>query len=63
MLDRRRSVQSILAFALLPKQLLQAKGFLSDNTFQVPSLELGNRVGKDVYFELSIQSGKSAILP
>jgi bilirubin oxidase len=24
---------------------------------------LGKRVGKDVYFDLSIQSGKSAILP
>jgi len=50
MLDRRRFVQSILAFALLPKQLLQAKGFLPDNTFQVPSLELGNRVGKGCIF-------------
>jgi bilirubin oxidase len=29
----------------------------------VPKLELGKRVGKDVYFDLSIQSGKSAILP
>ncbi|WP_300429068.1 multicopper oxidase domain-containing protein, partial [Candidatus Thioglobus sp.] len=63
MLNRRRFIQSILAIALLPKQFLQAKGFLSDNAFQVPPLELGSRVGKDVYFDLSIQSGKSAILP
>ena len=63
MLSRRQFVQSILAFALLPKQLLQAKGFLSPNTFRVPPLELGKRSGKDVYFDLNIQSGKSAILP
>ena len=55
MLNRRRFIQSILAIVLLPKQFLQAKGFLSDNAFQVPPLELGNRVGKDVYFDLSIQ--------
>jgi bilirubin oxidase len=33
------------------------------NTFRVPKLELGRRVGKDVYFDLSIQSGRSAIFP
>jgi bilirubin oxidase len=63
MLTRRRFVQSILAFAILPKQLLQAKGFLSPNAFQVPPLELGRRSGKDVYFDLDIQSGVSQILP
>lgn len=63
MLSRRQFVQSILAFALLSKQLLQAKGFLSPNTFRVPPLELGERSGKDVYFDLNTQSGKSAILP
>jgi len=36
MLTRRKFIQSILAFAILPKQLLQAKGFLSPNAFQVP---------------------------
>ena len=63
MLSRRQFVQSLLAFALLPKQLLQAKGFLSPNAFKVPPLELGSRSGKNVYFDLNIQSGKSAILP
>ncbi len=62
-LNRRQFIQSIITIALLPKQLLQAQGFLSDHTFQLPPLELGSRVGKDVYFDLSIQSGKSAILP
>jgi len=63
MLTRRKFIQSILAFAILPKQLLQAKGFLSPNAFQVPPLELGRRSGKDVYFDLDIQSGVSQILP
>lgn len=63
MLSRRQFVQSILAFAVLPKQLLQAKGFLSPNDFRVPPLELGRRSGKDVYFDLDIRSGMSAILP
>jgi len=63
MLSRRQFVQSILAFAVLPRQLLQAKGFLSSNIFRVPRLELGKRSGKDVYFDLKIQSGKSAIFP
>jgi len=63
MLTRRKFIQSILAFAILPKQLLQAKGFLSPNLFRVPPLELGKRSGKDVYFDLSIQSGTSQILP
>jgi Putative multicopper oxidases len=63
MLSRRQFIQSILAFAALPGQLLQAKGFLSPNSFRVPPLELGNRSGKDVYFDLDIRSGKSAILP
>ncbi len=63
MLSRRQFIQSILAFALLPKQLLQAKGFSAPNAFQVPALELGERSGKDVYFDLRIQSGPSKILP
>ncbi len=63
MLSRRQFVQSLLAFAILPKQLLQAKGFLSPNSFRVPPLELGSRSGKDVYFDLDIRSGKSVILP
>ncbi|WP_201339419.1 multicopper oxidase family protein [Isorropodon fossajaponicum symbiont] len=33
------------------------------NRFQVPMLEIGKRIGKDVYFDLNIQSGHSAILP
>ena len=63
MLTRRRFIQSILAFAAFPGQLLQAKGFLSPNSFRVPPLEMGNRSGKDVFFDLDIRSGKSAILP
>ncbi len=63
MLSRRQFVQSILAFAILPKQLLQAKGFLAPNSFRVPPLELGKRSGKDVYFDLDVRSGMSKILP
>lgn len=63
MISRQRFIQFITTFALLPKQLLQAKDFLAPNVFQVPALELGKRVGQDVYFDLDLQSGMSQILP
>ncbi|SMN16655.1 Multicopper oxidase [uncultured Candidatus Thioglobus sp.] len=63
MFSRRQFIQSIVAFAILPKQLLQANGFLSPNTFRLPKLEYGKRVGKDVYFDLNLQTGVSQILP
>ncbi|WP_428095890.1 multicopper oxidase family protein [Candidatus Thioglobus sp.] len=63
MINRRQFVQLILTLAILPKQLLQAKGFLSPNSFHVPPLELGKRLGKDVFFDLDIRSGMSMILP
>ncbi len=63
MISRRRFIQSIAAVALLPKQLLQAKGLLAANVFQVPKLEMGRRVGKEVYFDLNLQSTMSQILP
>ncbi len=63
MISRRKFVQSILAFALLPKQLLHAKGFLSSNTFRLPKLEYGKRVDKNVCFDLNLQTGMSQILP
>ena len=63
MLLRRQFIQAIIAIVIFPKRFLQAKGFLSLNVFKVPSLELGKREGKDVYFDLTIQSGLSQILP
>jgi bilirubin oxidase len=63
MISRRRFIQTGLVLAALPKQMVWASAKVFRNTFRVPKLELGKRVGKDVYFDLSIQSGKSAILP
>ncbi|CAC9495384.1 Multicopper oxidase [uncultured Gammaproteobacteria bacterium] len=63
MISRRSFIQAGLVLAALPKQIVWASGKVFRNTFRVPKLELGRRVGKDVYFDLSIQSGRSAIFP
>ncbi len=63
MISRRRFVQAGLALIALPKQIVLASRRLFKNRFQVPMLETGKRIGKDVYFDLNIQSGQSAILP
>ncbi|CAC9436463.1 Multicopper oxidase [uncultured Gammaproteobacteria bacterium] len=63
MISRRSFIKTGLVLAALPKQIAWASGKVFRNTFKVPKLELGKRVGKDVYFDLSIQSGKSAIFP
>ncbi|MDC9714248.1 MAG: multicopper oxidase domain-containing protein [Gammaproteobacteria bacterium] len=63
MISRRKFIQAGLVLAALPKQIAWASSKVFRNTFRAPKLELGKRVGKDVYFNLSIQSGKSAILP
>lgn len=56
--------QIALLSIVLPKNLLQAstkKKF--KNPFHLPPLFLGTRKGKNVYFDLNIQSGLSSILP
>ncbi len=63
MISRRRFIQVGLALIALPKQMVLASGRLFKNRFQVPMLETGKRIGKDVYFDLNIQFGQSAILP
>ncbi|SFV67200.1 Multicopper oxidase [hydrothermal vent metagenome] len=63
MISRRRFIQAGLVLATLPKQMVLASGRFFRNTFQVPKLETGKRVGRDVYFDLNIQAGKSSILP
>jgi blue copper oxidase len=63
MISRRRFIQAGLALIALPKQMVLASRRLFKNRFQVPMLETGKRIGKDVYFDLNIQSGQSAILP
>jgi bilirubin oxidase len=57
-LSRRRFIQSLTAVALLPNKVF-AQGFLSRNSFKVPRLDLGKRDGKNVTFDLNIQSGFS----
>ncbi len=63
MISRRRFIQAGLTLMALPKQIVLAGGRLFKKRFQVPVLETGKRIGKDVYFDLNIQSGQSAILP
>lgn len=63
MLSRRQFIQAGLAISLLPKQVLSAGRRIFGNAFKVPQLEEGRREGKNVYFDLNIQSGLSHILP
>ncbi len=64
MFSRRRWLQSVAAGLAMPASLLQARGHpLFNNHFQVPMLDQGRRSGQDLYFELSIQSGRASILP
>lgn len=63
MISRRKFIQAGLILAALPKQMALASGRLFGNHFQVPKLELGQRVGKQVSFDLTVQAGHSAILP
>ena len=62
MINRRQFIQAGVILATLPKQLVLASARLFTNRFQVPNLEVGKRVGKDVYFDLSIQAGKTNII-
>ncbi len=63
MISRRKFIQAGVILATFPKQIVLAGRRLFRNNFQVPTLEMGRRVGKDVYFDLNIQSGQTAILP
>ncbi|HIL42410.1 MAG TPA: copper oxidase [Gammaproteobacteria bacterium] len=64
MITRRQFFHSIAVAAALPKTLIYAaKKTLFQNEFKVPPIEIGKRQGKDVYFDLNIQSGYSQILP
>lgn len=56
--------QIALISIVLPKRLLKAtEQKLFTNRFHLPPLYTGLRKGKDVYFDLNIQSGLSSILP
>jgi bilirubin oxidase len=61
MISRRQFIQAGLVLAALPQQIVLASRRLFNNNFQVPTLETGNRIGKDVYFDLTMQMGKSEI--
>jgi bilirubin oxidase len=62
-MNRRSFIKLGAVLAAMPTQIvLAAKNFMR-NDFKVPSLELGKREGKNVYFDLNIQVGKSSILP
>lgn len=57
MIRKRRFLQAGLALMALPKQIVLPSRRLFKNRFQVPILETGKRIGKDVCFNLKIQSG------
>ncbi|MGY8781730.1 MAG: multicopper oxidase family protein [Fidelibacterota bacterium] len=64
MFSRRKLLQTSLFYSLLPQNILQAKVKEKfHNPFQVPPLAIAQRKGRDLYFNLRVQSGKSAILP
>jgi len=64
MFSRRKLLQTSLFYSLLPQNILQAKVTEKfHNPFQVPPLATAERKGRDLYFNLRVQSGKSAILP
>ncbi|SMM99675.1 Multicopper oxidase [uncultured Candidatus Thioglobus sp.] len=63
MISRRRFIQAGLAVLVLPKSMVYAAYKPFRNNFQVPALAQSKRVGKDVYFDLNIQSGVSRFIP
>lgn len=63
MISRRQFIQSVIVLCSLPKQVAFSAVQLFKNNFQVPPLETGERIGKDVYFNLNVQSGISNIIP
>ena len=64
MISRRQFFKYLLAIAIVPIPVLSAVSKkIFSNKFSVPRLELGERKGKDVYFNLNIQKGLSQILP
>lgn len=63
MVSRRQFIQSILVLCAVPKQVVLASSRLFQNNFQVPPLEMGKRIGKDIYFSLNAQAGFSDIIP
>jgi bilirubin oxidase len=64
MLTRRQFINSILATTVFPQGVALAfKKVNYKNEFFVPPLDTGKRVGRDVYFDLKMQSGISKILP
>jgi bilirubin oxidase len=56
MISRRRFIQTGLVLVALPKQMVWASAKVFRNTFRVPKLELGKRVGKDVFSQCETKS-------
>jgi bilirubin oxidase len=65
MFTRRNVLKSILALAVAPIYIFKSARAktIFKNLFVTPPLDLGVRKGPDVYFNLNLQSGQSAILP
>jgi bilirubin oxidase len=63
MFSRRQFIQAGLTLAIMPKSIALANMKVFTNNFKIPTVENGNRIGKNVYFELNLQSGFSNIIP
>jgi bilirubin oxidase len=63
MISRRQFIQTGLALAVIPKSMALTNMQIFTNNFKIPTVDNGNRIGKNVYFELNIQSGFSDIIP
>ena len=63
MITRRRFIKTLVALSLMPKSALLAQDSTKTENFAIPKLETGIREGKDVYYDLTLQSGNSQILP
>jgi len=53
----------MVALSLMPKTALLAQEPSDTENFAIPKLEAGIREGKDVFYDLTLQSGNSHILP
>lgn len=63
MISRRKFIKAGLIIAAFPKTMVLASRRLFRNNFQTPTLETGKKIGKNVYFDLRVQSGKTSIFP
>lgn len=63
MLKRRTFLKAMAAASVAPVGFLEAKESISSRNFFVPPLEKGRREGKELYYELSLQSSLAQLLP